>query len=145
MNSRNSAYQRVMKSLTKPHEQPNFHMDGIITRFPSINMVLKDNWYIIDVELAGFLQENITLKTQGRTLIIEATNPLLTPPNPSDNDTVLLQELKRDNVYRCIYIPFSADLDNISPAIYKNGILHIRIPISSIRFGESHTIPIQSI
>ena len=85
-------------------------------------MVQRDGKIIITVEIPGVRREDITLEVSGRSLVIKAR---YRDKGPREGDNVFLEERKRRDICRFIYMPTTADLTRLEMARYKDGVLHI--------------------
>ena len=113
--------------------------DTINTR-PPVNMIQRDGKFLISVELPGVRQEDISLETSGRSLHIKAK---YREQKKRPGDSMIIEERKRTDVYRFIYMPHTADLEKLDTARYKDGVLHVQIPEMS-RGCICRTIPVKS-
>lgn len=113
--------------------------DTVNTR-PPVDMIQRDRKFLVSVELPGIRQEDISLETSGRSLIVKGK---YREKKPRSGDAVFLEERKRTDVYRFIYMPMNADLEKLETARYKDGVLHIQVPEISLSSRDSRTIQVR--
>lgn len=107
---------------------------------PPVDMVQRDGKNIIMVEIPGVRKEDISLEVFGRSLIINAKYQ---ERESQEGDNVLIEERRRQNVCRYIYMPMTADLTRLEMARYKDGVLHIQVPDTRLDVLTSRTIPVR--
>ena len=108
---------------------------------PLVDLIQRDKKFLVSVELPGIRREDISLEISGRSLIIKAT---YREKKPRESDSVYLEERKRSDIYRYIYMPHNADLNKLENARYKDGVLHIQIPEINMGIRNTRIIPVRS-
>lgn len=107
---------------------------------PPVDMIVRGDKIIITVEIPGARKEDISLEVFGRSLIVKAK---YRERGSQEGDKVLMEERRRQNVCRYIYMPMTADLTRLEMARYKDGVLHIQVPETTPDVLTSRTIPVR--
>lgn len=107
---------------------------------PPVDMIVRGNKIIITVEIPGARKEDISLEVFGRSLIVKAK---YRERGSQEGDKVLMEERRRQNVCRYIYMPMTADLTRLEMARYKDGVLHIQVPETIPDVLTSRIIPVR--
>ena len=107
---------------------------------PVIDMTHRGDKFLVSVELPGVRQEDISLETSGRHLVVKAK---YRDGGSRPGDQVYLAERKRKDLCRYIYMPFTADLAKLEMARYKDGVLHVQVPEISLG-RHCRSIPVRS-
>ena len=101
------------------------------------NCLQSHDKIVVEIDAAGFLAEDISMKVSGRNLIIQGRKE---GPDPRDPATTLRKELKRD-----IVMPPGVDAAHITCILNsQTGRLTVTIPVPEPTGGE-YTIPITTV
>lgn len=101
------------------------------------NCLQSHDKIVVEIDAAGFLADDISMKVAGRNLIIQGRKE---GPDPRDPATTLRKELKRD-----IVMPPGVDAAHITCALNSvTGRLTVTIPFPQPTGGE-YTIPIKTV
>jgi len=93
---------------------------------PPIDILEDGNELLVLVDLAGFKKEDITVRINNNILSIKAKRDAY----PNTGSKYMQQRpLKID---KSIPLPISVKSDDNLKAVYKDGVLEIRIPISGV-------------
>lgn len=111
-----------------------------ISTKPPVDMVVRDGKVIISVEIPGVRKEDISLEVFGRSLIVNAK---YREKGSRVGDNVFLEERRRCDVCRYIFLPFTADITRLEMARYKDGVLHIHVPEMIQSTLMSRAIPVR--
>ena len=106
-----------------------------------VDMIQREDKLLVSVEIPGVFKEDISLETSGRSLVVKAR--YREKRNNQSDDIVYLTERRREDIHRFIYMPISANLDKVEFARYKDGVLHIQIPLISYRYNDHRNIPVR--
>ena len=107
---------------------------------PPVDMVVRDGKVVISVEIPGVRKEDISLEVRGRSLIVNAK---YREKGSRVGDNVFLEERRRCDVCRYIFLPLTADTTRLEMARYKDGVLHIHVPEMTQSTLTSRAIPVR--
>ena len=107
---------------------------------PRADVIEKKDAYVIDMELPGFTEDDITIDMKDRVLSITSVKKARDEKKPDEN-TWLLKERRCMNFNRSFTLPEDIDADNISASL-KNGMLCISIPRKAA--AQARRITLQS-
>jgi len=103
------------------------------TKYPALNIIEKKDEYLIEVELPGFIIEDINLKLEKHVLRISSKkNEVLDAQDnieekQEEKKTFLLKERVKKEFERSLSIGNDVDEDKLSASL-KNGLLLITLP-----------------
>ena len=106
--------------------------DRIFNHQPSVDVRETENAYIIEADVPGFDENNIEIRLDGNTLIVESkkmeesTNEGTESCSKTRDGNYLVKERRISSFSRSFKMPENADLEGIS-ASFKNGILSMDI------------------
>lgn len=113
---------------------------NVISIKPPVDMVVRDGKVVITVEIPGVRKEDISLEVFGRSLIVNAK---YREKGSRAGDNVFLEERRRHDVCRYIFLPLTADPARLEMARYKDGVLHIHVPEMAQSTLTSRAIPVR--
>lgn len=91
---------------------------------PAINVVEKDNEYVVLTEMPGVRKEDLKISLENDVLTISGTRKNHALP---ENAHWLRNEIQRGDFARSIALPKGVKIDEISAEL-NNGILHVVLP-----------------
>lgn len=117
---------RMLSHLVKGAEVHATDWDGICSGAPNIDLLEKDDEFILKADLAGLQPEDVEVEMRGRHLTILGKENKESEEKRKDG-TYLCRELSCGFFQRTISLPSTADCEK-AEADYRNGILCITIP-----------------
>lgn len=94
---------------------------------PTTDVYTKDNELIVEAHLPNFSQENVDIRVDNGSLVIQAERR----EKEEDKDKKYVVRESSSSFYRQVQLPDRADADNIS-ADLTDGVLAVRIPLSPL-------------
>ncbi len=91
---------------------------------PAINVVEKDNEFVVVAEMPGVRKEDVKLSLENDVLTISGTRKQNGVP---ENARWLRNEIQRGDFTRSIALPTGVKVDGITAEL-QNGLLHILLP-----------------
>ncbi len=91
---------------------------------PPANIFEKDNDFVIELAVPGYLKEDFSINVEQQVLSVSASEK----PHEAGDDKFLRREFGVYEINKRFILPKTADTDNIK-ADYQNGILKIYIPV----------------
>jgi HSP20 family protein len=91
---------------------------------PAINVVEKDNEFVVVAEMPGVRKEDVKLSLENDVLTISGTRKQNGVP---ENARWLRNEIQRGDFTRSITLPAGVKVDGITAEL-QNGLLHILLP-----------------
>lgn len=116
---------RLQRELERAFQNPAGFDLGLSSRgvFPPVNIFSDKDGYVAHLELPGVAPEELTIESQGRTLIIRGCRQSVAPEGASFHR----RERNEGEFSRSLQLPEDLDAAR-AEASYKNGILTVRIP-----------------
>lgn len=97
--------------------------------YPEIDIVKKDNAYVVSLDLPGMEKDQIELTLEDDRLIVSGERQTSqSASNEEDGAVYYRQERSFGTFERSFSLPDNADVDNIS-AEYENGVLEVTVPV----------------
>jgi len=93
-------------------------------RLMAIDVLEKDNSFIVKANLPGVKKENIAISLKENQLVIEAKHET---SSETHNHSIIRSERYIGNYQRKIILPDNIDPDNISAKL-ENGVLYLTVP-----------------
>ena len=127
---------RQMNKLMDQMQKGFFAFSPGETWTPNVNLYENDNNYVVCVDLAGVIKEEIDLQVTGQTLTLKGSRTVPVqqrdgPPAaenaPAPRYRVHLMEIDHGQFVREVELPHDVESDTIS-AQYRNGMLWIELP-----------------
>ncbi|MBZ0269540.1 Hsp20/alpha crystallin family protein [bacterium] len=125
-----------LSNCTIPASRPAFghHLDRALHdacetsgrathRKPAVDIWEDGKAYFVDVDLAGFSEENVTVTVQDGELRLEATRE----ETPRENAKALYRERHTGPVTRVLRFPTELEQDEVE-ARFERGVLHVMLP-----------------
>ena len=101
---------------------------GCCASAPSVDVRETDEAYILDMDLPGRTENDISLTLKEGVLAIASVKQEQAGKKPADKDVQwLLRERSRSSFARRFTLPDDIDADAVS-AVFKNGVLTVTIP-----------------
>ena len=99
---------------------------------PDVNLYENETSYIVCVDLAGVVKEEIDLQVQNRSLTLRGNRPVPSQPREEVDAgqpkyRVHLMEIDNGQFVREVELPHDVESDKIA-ATYRNGMLWIDLP-----------------
>ncbi|MBT2659068.1 Hsp20/alpha crystallin family protein [Bacillus sp. ISL-18] len=94
---------------------------------PRIDIYEANRNYVLSVDLAGANKQDLSVKWQNHTIMIEGT---INHPHPGESIQVIRRERFYGTFIREISIPEKCDLEQLQ-AVFEKGILLITIPFKN--------------
>lgn len=94
---------------------------------PTTDVYTKDNELIVEAHLPNFSQENVDIRVDNGSLVIQAERR----EKEEDKDKKYVVRESSSSFYRQVQLPDRADADNIS-ADLTDGVLAVRIPLTPL-------------
>lgn len=94
-------------------------------KYPALNIIEKNNEYLVEVELPGFTIDDINLKLEKHVLKISTRK--LEKLETEEEKTFLLKERVKKEFERSLSLGSDVDEDKLS-ATLKNGLLVVKLP-----------------
>lgn len=91
--------------------------------FPLLNVIEKDDAYIVTAEIPGMQSEDLEIKIEGDTMTIKGERK---PLELSSNESYHRKERATGVFQRSLTLPGNVDSENVS-ANYKYGVLRITL------------------
>src|SRR5579872_4779624 len=117
-----------------------FHRDFNPAVKPAIDIVEKDNAFMVTAELPGLETKDIDLQIQDGVLTIKGEKSEEKEETTKDR---YVSERRYGSFRRALQLPDSVDADKID-ASYKSGVLTIMLPKSAEAKDKQKTIPIKA-
>lgn len=127
---------RQMNKLMDQMQKGFFAFSPGETWTPNVNLYENDASYVVCVDLAGVIKEEIDLQVTGQTLTLKGSRqvPVQQRDGPPPTDApaapryrVHLMEIDHGQFVREVDLPHDVESDTIS-AQYRNGLLWIELP-----------------
>jgi HSP20 family protein len=103
---------------------------GIFNHMPAVDIRETDKAYVLEMELPGYDEKNITVNIDGSNLSIasrqEETKETKKDKTEDDGGTYVLRERKLNSFSRSFKLPENADPEAVH-ASFRNGILCLEI------------------
>ena len=102
--------------------------DRIFNRLPSVDVRDTEKSYVLEAELPGFDEKDISIRLDGYNLTIESKKEEEKKDEKNDGNegSYLIRERRISSFSRSFKLPENADPEGISAA-FKNGILSMEI------------------
>jgi len=123
----------IQKALSDTLDN-SFFGDSVSTSgvHPPVNLFEKDNSVVLITEIPGVQKNDIDLKVQKNTVILEVNRE----QKENNKESLHRQERKFGKYNRSIKIPYNIDASKIK-ADYSNGILKINLPYAETEKAKS--------
>jgi HSP20 family protein len=110
--------------------------------WPAAELTERDSEFELDVALAGFAPEDITITATPRELMIKARRQIQREESQGEGQTrVRWSELSGSDVYRRIDLPNDVNVDAIMARL-ENGLLRIIAPKAQVQEAEPQQIEV---
>lgn len=98
-------------------------------RVPSVNILDNEKSYVIEAEVPGYKEENISLSVENHVLKIASVDEEKTEEKDEKKaeNKYIVREVMKSSFERSFTLPEGVDEDNIN-AEYSNGILTVTLP-----------------
>ena len=110
----------------------------VVRSKPQINIMEKDDKYVMEVAAPGLSKELFSLKVEEDYLVISAQSG---SENTETEDAYRKREFNYKSFERRYLLPDTVDTDNIN-AKYENGILNIDLPKKEVTVEKGKVIEI---
>lgn len=91
---------------------------------PKVDLVERDSYYLVRIELPGVAQESIKIQIKDRQIVLISGSKLQDPIN--ETDRVIYRECKYNNFIRRIKLPEPIKFFNIDEKLHlTNGVLYL--------------------
>lgn len=94
---------------------------------PTTDVYTKDNELIVEAHLPNFSQENVDIRVDNGSLVIQAERR----EKEEDKDKKYVVRESSSSFYRQVQLPDRADADNIGAEL-TDGVLAVRIPLTPL-------------
>ena len=111
--------------------------DGPIA--PRIDIIEKDDAYLVDADLPGMTKENINLSMDGSVLTIKAE---MEREEKKESEQMIRHERFNQQYLRRLDLGSNASVDGIS-AEFNNGVLTVRVPKVKVKVSEEAEKPVK--
>ena len=99
----------------------------VVSKLPPVDVRETDHAYLIEAELPGFDEKQISVHVEGGKLTIESGKVEENKEDKPDKDgNYLIRERRKVSFSRSFTLPENADTEAVSAA-FKNGILSLEI------------------
>jgi HSP20 family protein len=125
-----SNYGRQMGKITDPMQKGYYNFCGAETWTPSVNLYENDTAYMVCVDLAGVVKEEIDLEVVENQLTVKGRREVPAMPTKQQNEPrvrVHLMEIDHGSFCRVVELPEDIQREAIN-ASYREGLLWIEIP-----------------
>lgn len=100
--------------------------ERIFNRLPTVDISETGNAYVLEAELPGYDEKDVTIHLNGSTLTIESKKDEEKKENPAEDSSFLIRERRVSSFSRSFKLPENSDPEGIS-AKFKNGVLTLEI------------------
>jgi HSP20 family protein len=100
--------------------------DRIFNRAPSVDVRETEKSYVLEAELPGYDEKDITIRLDGNNLTIESKKEEEKNEGSGDNGNYLIRERRYSSFSRSFKLPENSDSEGIT-ASFKNGVLSMEI------------------
>ncbi|HNP34219.1 MAG TPA: Hsp20 family protein [Woeseiaceae bacterium] len=116
------------RGYTEGHEVDDWLMAQREINWTAAELVERDNDFAVNVALAGFAADDISITATPRELIIKASRKNETRQDKAkDGSKVCWSEFHSNDIYRQIEFPSAVDVSKIE-ANFEQGMLDIKAP-----------------
>lgn len=99
--------------------------------WPAAELTERDDAYVLNVSVAGFEPDEITVTATPRELIIQAAHTAERAGQTEVEGKVRWSEFRRSDVCRRVELPLDMQVDTVA-ATFRNGLLRIVAPKAEI-------------
>lgn len=111
--------------------------------WPAAELAERDDAYVLDVSLAGFEPDEITVTATPRELILKAAHKAERKERSAREGEVCWSEFRRSDVYRRVELPLELSVEKIT-ATMRNGVLQIIAPKAATAREAPKTVEISA-
>ena len=133
-------FQRIDRYFDSLMKERYYHFGDPYEVFPKMNMMTKNNTYVIEFNVAGIAKNDLKVSIEeGNILKIEGVKK---EPKEDKSKKVLKQEIFYGNFTRMVQLPNDSESQKISVE-YKNGTLVVTIPMKESKKSTTKILEIK--
>jgi HSP20 family protein len=132
----NNKFEKVTSKTSKLEQEIKNLKKRIYS--PKVNLIERDNSYLIKIELPGIIKESIDIKIKENQIIIISGNKI--KDELYDTDRIIYRESKYDDFSRRIKLPSAVKPENFKTdnLNFQNGVLYLSFQKSSVNNIQEH-------
>ncbi len=131
-------FAKMWSDMTRWLEGIGQPSEGAIAFVPPVGIERFDDHYEVHVELPGVDPEDVTVSIRNGLLEISGTKK---ERRLSEDGTRVLSELRYGTFRRILELPDAVEADH-AEAVYRNGVLTVKVPVSEA--ASKVTVPIKT-
>lgn len=128
----------LVGALSTPRAETAVPMWTPARLFPLMNVVQRDNDFVVTAEIPGVKGDDLEINVEGDTLSLKGERK---PEDPGANASYHRRERASGTFQRSLTLPRKIDAENVK-ASYQNGVLTVTLPIEKAELPKQISVSV---